>query len=478
MNEVGLVGELPVVEVTNVRPDEKAIYKQLFDNPDYRKFSPGQFLVVDFLQQAQPKQGAHVIDIGCGVGRAGLLLSTLGGLKVTLMDFITNGLDKEVAESGLEFIEHDISKKFPIIAEYGFQADVLEHIPPEQVDAVLDNMLLACKHLYVQISVVPDVFGETVGHPLHLSVHPYEWWLQKFNERGCIVHYSKVTANTAIFYVTAWATGEDVVSTGKLNVTEEKLLENVKYNIKQGWQQALPHPTNDVECMILGGSPSLNEFEEEIKQKRADGVKIIAINGTYKWCLDRGIVPSALIMVDARPHNFRFSKPVIEGCKYFIASQCDPSVFEGLPPERTYIWHTSAELIGKLLTEQYGEWYPTPGGSTALLRAIPLFRMLGFRKFHLYGCDSCIRPDAHHAYAQPENDTEVVIPVTIHPSDRVFQCHTWMASQAQEFLDLIKFLGDEIDLEIHGDGLLAHILNVGADLADEEELKINTIPEQ
>jgi hypothetical protein len=41
-----------------------------------------------------------------------------------------------------------------------------------------------------------------------------------------------------------------------------------------------------------------------------------------------------------------------------------------------------------------------------------------------------------------------------------------MISQAQEFLDLIKFLGSEIELEVYGDGLLAHILNVGAEKQD------------
>lgn len=475
---VGLIGETPVVEVTNIRPPENEIYERLYELPQYRQTSPGQKVVIDFLQQAQPRPGAHVIDIGCGTGRAGLAMHTLGNLKVTLLDFASNAVDKEILEAGeMDFIQHDITKKFPLVTEYGFCSDVLEHIAPELVNEVLNNALLACKHLYIQIATVDEIHQHAVGHPLHLTIRPYEWWLERFVERGCLIHYSKKTPTSCIFYVTGWATGADVVDAGRLNTTEEQIIKNVKHNIAQGWQQVTPYPTNDIECMILGGSPSLNAFEAEIRQKREEGVKIISINGTYKWCLDHGIIPSALIMVDARPHNARFSKPVIDGCKYFIASQCDPSVFEGLPKDRTYIWHTSAELIGKILTEHYGEWYPIPGGSTALLRALPLFRMLGFKKFHLYGCDSCISSDAHHAYPQAENDTDVVIPIMVHPDDRVFQCHTWMASQAQEFIDLIKFIGDELDIEIHGDGLLAHILNVGAKLADEEELKINTLKE-
>ena len=44
-----------------------------------------------------------------------------------------------------------------------------------------------------------------------------------------------------------------------------------------------------------------------------------------------------------------------------------------------------------------------------------------------------------------------------------------MASQAQEMLTLIRYLGNEIQLAIYGDGLLAHMLNTGARLADEQD---------
>jgi hypothetical protein len=98
-----------------------------------------------------------------------------------------------------------------------------------------------------------------------------------------------------------------------------------------------------------------------------------------------------------------------------------------------------------------------------MLRAIPLLRMLGFKRFHLYGFDSCLT-DEHHAYAQPENDSEHVVSATV--GGRVFRCHVWMLSQAQEFIDLVKFMGDEIDLQVHGDGLISHIIETGAAIDD------------
>ena len=138
-----------------------------------------------------------------------------------------------------------------------------------------------------------------------------------------------------------------------------------------------------------------------------------------------------------------------------------------MPKDRTYIWHTQAELITDLLEKQYEECYPVPGGSTVLLRAIPLFRTLGFKRFHIFGCDSCLEEDKHHAYEQKENDGQLIMPVNV--GGKIFKCHPWMVSQAQEFIDLIRMLGEEIELEVYG-GLLHHILETGASYADIKEI--------
>ena len=219
--------------------------------------------------------------------------------------------------------------------------------------------------------------------------------------------------------------------------------------------------------MIVGGGPSLSQHTEKIKQLRANGVKLITINGAYKWCIDNGLTPSAMVMVDAREFNARFAQPVAKDCKYFIASQCHPSVFEDLPKDRTYIWHTQAEDHNEVLAQQYETWHPIPGGSTVLLRAIPLFRMLGFKRFHLFGCDSCLEENKHHAYKQTENDGQLVVPVNV--GGKIFNCNPWMVSQAQEFIDIIKMMGNEIELEIYG-GLLHHILETGASYTDIKEI--------
>jgi len=472
MDQLGAVGHQPGVVV---RPTEKALYTRLWEHPEYRKFSPGEFYVNQFLLQARPQKGATLLDLGCGTGRAGLALALVGGLDVTLVDFAPNCLDADVREiaaaqpHALRFVEADLTKDIPCAAVYGLCADTMEHIPTAQVDAALDHILRACQHVFFSIATGEDKCGELVGHRLHLTQRPYAWWLRKLQERDCHVHWSRDLGWHALFYATAWVDAAAVVDVGVLNVGEEDVRRNVRYNVAQGWQQVHPHETNAVELVVVGGGPSAADRAEEIRRLRADGAKLVTLNGAYHWCLAHGLTPSAHVVVDARPFNARFTRPVVDGCKYFVASQCDPAVFEGLPVDRTYIWHTTADMIREILDAQYDAWWGIPGGSTALLRAIPLFRMLGFTRYHLFGCDSCLAPDgAHHAYDQPENGREAVMNVTC--GGRVFRCHAWMAAQAQEFVHLIKVFGNEIELAVYGDGLLAHVLKTGAALHEESVL--------
>lgn len=461
-------GYPPSVTTGSGNPEAEK-YGRLWETEAYRSVAPGEAFAQVFLAQASPRLGAHVIDFGCGTGRGALRLHE-AGMRVTMLDFARNCLDENVRErlcDTLSFRKHDLSEPSPVVAEYGFCTDVLEHIPPAQLARVVDNLLRSVQYVFLAIATEPDRCGALIGEALHLSVHPTQWWREALEAAGCTILQTAELPGYALFYGSAWQSGQVVVESGEVNTSVEQLRRNVEHNCAQGWQQVYPHEATEQEVVILGGGPSLGAFEQEIRELKAAGAKIVTLNGAYSWALERGLGPVTQIMVDARPFNARFVQPVREDCMYLIGSQCDPSVFAGLPKERTWIWHATANPISDLLDQAYPSgWWPVPGGSTVLLRALPLLRMLGFSRFHLFGCDSCLSGDQHHAFAQPENDGEAIVPIVV-TGGRVFYCYPWMVSQAQEFIGLVRDLGDVLDLCFYGDGLLAHIVEVGANLSLE-----------
>jgi len=254
-----------------------------------------------------------------------------------------------------------------------------------------------------------------------------------------------------------------------VNEDKDKIRDNINKNIRLGLQQVRPYETQweKVVGIVLGG-PTLKETFPDLLEKRKNGMPVITINGSHRYCITNGLTPSGMIMLDSREFNNRFVYPLVGDCKYFISSQCHPSVFENLKDNNVWIWHCAGDDNFDLLKEVYGkDYYPIMGGATVALRAVHLLRMLGFHKFEMYGFDSCIMED-HHAYEQPENDGEEVIDVVV--SEKEFRCTAAHYHQAKEFVDMISKTGEHYDLAIHGDGLISHIIKNPDSLKIKEEV--------
>jgi hypothetical protein len=179
-------------------------------------------------------------------------------------------------------------------------------------------------------------------------------------------------------------------------------------------------------------------------------------------------------VLDARADNARFVSPAVPNCKYLIASQCHPDTWAAVQGrEDVWIWHAVAqdnEQLAPVLNAFYlGQWTPSPGGTTVIMRAITLLRTLGYARFDLFGVDSCVRGTQHHAYAQPENDADKIYPFEVYPTGhpehaKTFYCTGWHAKQVEDALQLVRLHGESLVLHIHGDGLLAYAFRACADV--------------
>lgn len=260
-----------------------------------------------------------------------------------------------------------------------------------------------------------------------------------------------------------WQNVDDIKAKISLTVDDEIIRKNIKKNVEDGWTLLAPHYPQDKEVMLLGGGPSLNDFEDDIRLKRESGVPLVTTNGSYHWAIDRGLKPSAQVIVDAQPFMRRFLDPVIPECKYLIASQCDPEAISHLPKDRTYLWHSLSdeEAIKYIMEFQKDPVWPTPGGSTVMLRSIMLLQTIGWFKIHVYGMDSCL-DDRHHAYDQKENDKDVETAYVVRTQTKEFRCAPWMVLQAKEFRQMAELVSDELELEVYGDGLISTLIREAA----------------
>jgi SAM-dependent methyltransferase len=454
---------------------EAAKYAEVWSHDAYRKVAPGEHHVQRFIDLAKPRADHVVCDFGCGTGRGALGL-VRRNLSVCGVDFAPNCLDDGVREhlgERFRFLQHDLTTPLAEKFDYGFCTDVLEHIPPQDVGRVLYNICAASKKIYLHISTVPDVMGALIGEPLHLTVESPFWWQEKLEKIGFRTDWSHYDDQSVTFYGSVYATAQDFDDISKLNVEQDVVIANIKSNLNLGLKEIVPHEIQpDTVVYLLAGGPSLKQHEAEVIEAGKSGIPCVTVNGTYNWLLDRGIRPAAHVMVDAREFNRRFVTKHIDTCKYLVSSQVDHELVKSLPPEQTWLWHSGQSDMVKQTLQEWSEesgikreWFPVFGASTVVSRAITLLAMLGFRKIEIFGWDSCILDDRHHAYDQPENDAGLVVPITV--GNREFKCHPWMAVQANEFPKLVRHIYSQVpdlQLSVRGDGLIAAILSHSAEM--------------
>jgi len=247
---------------------------------------------------------------------------------------------------------------------------------------------------------------------------------------------------------------------GGINTSYERIYEHVRINIRRQLPQAKGFQLQDKKVIIAGGGPSLKACWPDLKAMYDGGLKVVTVNNVHDYCIANGVRPSLQVQLDARPFNARFCANPIPTCKYFLASQTHPDCFDLLKDNEVHIFHCDMEDVEKILDEYYlGRYNIIVGGSTVMLRAIMLTRLLGYQQFEIFGFDSCLLGGEHHSYEQKENDKTPVF--KLYCDDKEFMVSGWMGKQALDFQKLVEHCGHLFKCNVHGDGLIAHIMKTG-----------------
>lgn len=167
---------------------ERAKYQAMWGIPSYRNLAPGEHHAERAAIELDMRAGDTVLDFGIGTGRGAAKLQALG-YDVTGIDITDNSLDEGVRVPVIQACLWDMPE---VSAKHGFCTDVMEHIPPEKVDAVLAGIRERTEGCYFNISTQPDAMGVLIGQPLHLTVKPVGWWADQLRKHWALVYVEDV----------------------------------------------------------------------------------------------------------------------------------------------------------------------------------------------------------------------------------------------------------------------------------------------
>jgi uncharacterized Rossmann fold enzyme len=268
---------------------------------------------------------------------------------------------------------------------------------------------------------------------------------------------------------------------------DDTLIGHIESAMARGLQEFADSPAHNGEMVLVGSGPSVREYVSEIRKHKQKGHMVIAVKSAHDFLIEKGVVPHIALGVDPQAKiKTAFSRKRKE-VTYFLASQVHPEVFDYLSDQRVILWHlfTGKEREKELLKDKL----KVGGGSTSGMRALAVAYLMGFRKLHLYGYDSCIRTDLLKVTGEKVKGIEEWMDkaraaIGNKPVDEVFQWLTehhgrevpilklhvegkefWadkaMAAQATEFEMMLNVL-QGVQVKAYGEGLIQHLVSQGA----------------
>lgn len=216
---------------------------------------------------------------------------------------------------------------------------------------------------------------------------------------------------------------------------------------------------------IAGGGPSLQDTLEVLRHFPGHRM---AAGSSHDFLVKSGIRLDYCIVIDPDPISALYLEEDGDDCLYLLASHVAPECFWKLQERGKKIAIFGA---GGTLTEE--QFDPVPvvgvGGRTVGTRAMGMALALGYREFHIFGMDSCLKEDKSHAYDWHVKDDSVKpSAMPIYCNGRKFMCAPYMAGQATDFQHFMGTWGNQVGVAVYGDGLIAEIMKAGAAIQSKE----------
>jgi len=257
--------------------------------------------------------------------------------------------------------------------------------------------------------------------------------------------------------------GQEVVIIDGVEVSMTMPVEQAKKHIDASAERNIVeiHDIPDWRAMmpiaIVGGGPSLIETLPELRKFKLK----MACGSVYDFLVKNGVIPNYCVVCDPDPIMARYITLAHPDTLFLVASMCAPEVYDVIEASGAKMarWHVGGSFEDNNKT--YGEkTIALGGGCTVATRAMVIADCLGFQNQHLFGLDSCITPDRHHAYEFVDPEAEKFKKVLdIYVGTDKFTVADYMMGQIFDFQMVLKTIGNKVQFTVHGEGALKSIMN-------------------
>lgn len=249
--------------------------------------------------------------------------------------------------------------------------------------------------------------------------------------------------------------------------TAEEICGNIRSSLERGLPELAPALcSHDGTFVIVGSGPSMPQFVDDLKAEQALGRPICAVNHAHDFLVTQGIEPTFFLTIDPRPRADYHLTQLPQSTFYLLASRVHPEMFDRLKDHHVILWHAWADQDQAEDIWNSRKAFLIGGGTTSGIRAINVGYLLGFRKFVLYGLDSCLAPDGKTKRFNGDGSGQMTkIQVGwfkgadqgCDPQSREFVSNYAMAQQGNDFNRVFIDMPDA-SFTVKGDGLLAAIV--------------------
>lgn len=247
-------------------------------------------------------------------------------------------------------------------------------------------------------------------------------------------------------------------------VDESHLHTNISQNIKliDKWVEQCTPVSGRV--LIVSAGPSTLDNLGMIKEEQAAGTLIVCIKHSLPMLMSAGIIPDACVILDPRDiegvstHGVvrkDLFKDIDPKTVFLIASMTNPSVTRHLQELKATVvgWHATVANIHEFF--KYDAPFSIMGGSCSAVRAVSLFKVLGYSDFGLLGFDCCF-------YDVPKDVTSKLHDgrpkyMKINVLDKEYLTTGELVALVQDFERMFLSQKLDVSLEVLGSGIIKEI---------------------